>query len=838
MTPTPATRAVLVGWSSADWRIVSPLLDEGGMPNLSALVERGVCGNLASLWPDLPPLSWTSIATGKRPHRHGILGFAEPDGVGGVRPITRHGRTATPLWSIASRAGLESVVVNFGPTWPADHIAGACVSNRFVATLPEVIRDPRAGSCSGLVHPEMKTADLAAACATAMRVPEEILRRFLPGLGSPFVHAAAVSIVAAAVAAALATAAIVRDLAAVTSWSLLAVRFSLVDQLADRFLMFHPPPGPGIDGAAFAAYCGVIAAAHRLLDDLLGELVAAAGPEACIAVASDRGLQWTRLRAVDGPSGGRPRAAACGLLALAGPGIKRDERVYGSTILDICPTVLRILGLSRGADMDGRVLDDAFTVGADAGAAATIPSWEEPPAAAPAAAEAPAAGASDAVRRVARERALTLARCLVSAGDPAAAEPVLRRLVADQPADAETVAELAECLRCLGRPGDAVAVLEGLDARTLAADAAAVDVFHAGALVEAGRPVDALERLRTTLERHGRRPEALVAVAQAEAALAHHAEAEAACREALVLDATHHPALVILASALYRLERYSEAAEAARNAVALRHFDPSTHLLMGTALAACGRATEAITALETATRQAPGLVEAHERLAIVHARQRRDFAAADSSRRAAREAAATPRPAAASAASHASRIVVVSGLPRSGTSLMMQMLAAGGIPPLTDRTREADEDNPHGYLEFDAVRRLARDASWIAAARGRAVKVVCPLVPSLPLGHDYRVVLMVRDMHEVLASQRAMLGRRGADPAAADERLQPAFERQLDQARAWCVAAGTPLLEVGHRDCIREPAAVAARVEGFVGGPLDIAAMTAAVDASLWRNRS
>ncbi|MFM7184122.1 MAG: alkaline phosphatase family protein [Planctomycetota bacterium] len=158
-TPTTATRAVLVGWSSADWRVVSPLVDEGGMPNLAALVDRGVCGNLASLWPDLPPLSLTSIATGKRPHRHGILGFAEPDGAGGVRPITCHSRTATPLWSIASRAELESVVVNFGPTWPADQIAGACVSNRFVATLPEVIRDLQAGAGPGLVRIEDRTVN-------------------------------------------------------------------------------------------------------------------------------------------------------------------------------------------------------------------------------------------------------------------------------------------------------------------------------------------------------------------------------------------------------------------------------------------------------------------------------------------------------------------------------------------------------------------------------------------------------------------------------------------------------------------------------------------------------
>lgn len=838
MTSQTPTRTVLVGWSSGDWRVVSPLLDAGLLPHLAGLIDRGVCGNLASLWPDLPPLLWTSMATGKRPQRHGILGFAEPDDAGGIRPVTRHGRLATPLWSIASRAGLESLVVNFGPTWPADPITGTLVSNRFVTALPEVVRDPHASIGPGLVHPETRAAALAASCAAAMRVPDEILRRFLPGLGTATVHAAAVSIITAAVAEALAIAAMVRDLAAAGSWTLLAVRFSLVEQLADRFLMFHPPRGPGIDASAAAAYSGVIVAAHRLLDDLLGEIVAAAGSSACVAVTSDRGLPWTRLRAPQASAATRSRAAPCGIVTIAGPGITRDERIYGASILDVCPTLLRILGLPRGADMDGRVLDDAFMAGSH-GAADVIPSWDEPQPAQPAIAAVPPAGTSDTVRLVLHQRALTLARCLVSAGDAGAAEPVLRGLVADRPGDVEAVTELAECLRCLDRAAEAVALLERLGTPA-AADAPALDVLASMALLEAGRPADALARLRDTLARHGRRPDALVAVAQAEAALARYAEAEAASREALAGDPAHRPALVVLASALYRLDRYAEAAEAARAGLALQHFDPRLHLLMGTALAACGRPAAAVAALETAVRQAPGLVEAHERLATVHARQRRDFAAADSSRRAAREAAARAPASAdhAPAASPAPRIVVVSGLPRSGTSLMMQMLAAGGIPPLTDLARAADEDNPRGYLEFEAVTRLARDSSWIRCARGRAVKVICALVPALPPGHEYRLILMQRDMSEVLASQRAMLRRLGAGPAAMDDQLRPAFARHLEQARAWCAAVGVPMLEVDHRTCLTAPAAVAARVAEFLGGHLDATAMAATVDASLWRHRS
>lgn len=268
--------------------------------------------------------------------------------------------------------------------------------------------------------------------------------------------------------------------------------------------------------------------------------------------------------------------------------------------------------------------------------------------------------------------------------------------------------------------------------------------------------------------------------------------------------------------------------------MALGHVDPSTHLLLGTALAACGRAEAAIAALEIACRQDPGLTEARERLAAVHARQRGDFAAAHASRRRGDEARSGG---AASAAEGSSRIVVVSGLPRSGTSLVMQMLAAGGIPPLTDAVRVADRHNPRGYLEFEAVKRIARDRSWIGQAAGRAVKVIASLVPELPPGHDYRVILVHRDLQEVLASQRAMLGAPTAT-AAADDRLLRAFARHLDRARQWCEAARVPLIDVEHRVCVTDPAGVAARLAEFLGDRLDNAAMAGAMDASLWRNRS
>ena len=185
-------------------------------------------------------------------------------------------------------------------------------------------------------------------------------------------------------------------------------------------------------------------------------------------------------------------------------------------------------------------------------------------------------------------------------------------------------------------------------------------------------------------------------------------------------------------------------------------------------------------------------------------------------------------------------IAVVSGLPRSGTSLMMQMLVAGGLPALSDDRRAADESNPRGYLEHEAVKRLKDDATLLDNARGRCVKVIHALLRHLPPAHAYRVVFMQRDIDEVVRSQAAMLerdGKAGAKLSAAQ--LTAVFARQRDEALAWIARQpNMTLLEVDHREAVTQPQAVAGRVDTFLGGGLDTDAMAACADASLYRSKA
>jgi hypothetical protein len=184
-------------------------------------------------------------------------------------------------------------------------------------------------------------------------------------------------------------------------------------------------------------------------------------------------------------------------------------------------------------------------------------------------------------------------------------------------------------------------------------------------------------------------------------------------------------------------------------------------------------------------------------------------------------------------------VTIVSGLPRSGTSLMMQMLKAGGMTLLTDGQRAADEHNPRGYFELEAVKHSRSDLGWLPQAGGRAVKVIHLLLPQLPAGRQYRVVFMLRDLAEVVRSQRAMLKQQGrTGTALADEKLAGVFQKQIAEVRQWLSKQPNfRVLHVNYHDVLADPLGSAQRVAAFLGESLDPAAMAAVVEPGLYRQR-
>jgi len=353
-------------------------------------------------------------------------------------------------------------------------------------------------------------------------------------------------------------------------------------------------------------------------------------------------------------------------------------------------------------------------------------------------------------------------------------------------------------------------------------------------------------------------------------------DAERSYQRAIAIDSENpHAHLGLCRSYLLRREN-QRAAEAALRSIGLLYQHPMAHYWLAIALHRMGRSLPAVEALQVAISLNPNFPEAHQRLASLYRNRLGDLDKAAKHRKLAVEMRLARRQATAAGQKYQSSrvsgqlhhsegesalpaipkatvenkeivmpsdpnkyVTVVSGLPRSGTSLVMQMLAAGGMTVLSDGRREADHSNPRGYFEYQRVKNLKADNAWLGEGQGKAVKIIVQLIPYVPPRYRYRVVIVERDLDEVVASQRAMLEREGRSGAQiSDEQLKRVFATQSSRVYRWMQnQAGVDVLTVHHRQLIENPALASVEIAEFLDGQVDIERMAEVVDPSLYRNR-
>jgi tetratricopeptide (TPR) repeat protein len=338
-------------------------------------------------------------------------------------------------------------------------------------------------------------------------------------------------------------------------------------------------------------------------------------------------------------------------------------------------------------------------------------------------------------------------------------------------------------------------------------------------------------------------------------------ESEMVYNRALAIDPDNTQAHLGIARLALRRREYQRAADSAGEALGRLYFSPMAHFLQGVAFIGLSEYEQAAASFRTALSQNPHFPQAHLMLARMlkfrlndpetaaeHFQWYREIRGRrpEKPSEIVRETAApgpvpVPTHLEASLPPLGDGVLIVSGLPRSGTSMLMQMLDAGGMPILTDKLHDADEDNPKGYFEHEAVKAMFRDQSWLTEAQGKALKVVVPLVCNLPRGCNYRVLLIERDYNEILASQAKMIARRGGsidDTADRRERLHREYDRLTARAKSVLGArADVTIMSVRYEGVIKDPGGTAELLNQFAGGGLDSARMSQAVDRSLHRNR-
>ncbi|MGA7195276.1 MAG: sulfotransferase [Anaerolineales bacterium] len=185
-------------------------------------------------------------------------------------------------------------------------------------------------------------------------------------------------------------------------------------------------------------------------------------------------------------------------------------------------------------------------------------------------------------------------------------------------------------------------------------------------------------------------------------------------------------------------------------------------------------------------------------------------------------------------------IIVVSGLPRSGTSMMMKMLAEGGLSILTDAIRSADDDNPNGYYEFELVKKLPDGQSkWLADANHKVVKIISALLEHLPANYHYKIIFMEREPREILASQQKMLTNRNEMSKISDAEMQDQFQKHLAAIKYWLARQpNMDVMYVDYNKMISKPENYCQAIADFIAIPVDVSKMLSVPNERLYRNRA
>ncbi len=889
--PAPRRKVLLVGWDAADWQVIQPLLDRGELPALAGIVNGGVMGNLASIRPMLSPMLWNSIATGKRPFRHGVHGFTEVDHeLGQPVPVSTGTRRCQAVWDILNHAGYKTHVVGWFATHPAPALDGACVSDRYSSPAPLDLDAPWPLP-AGTVSPAAWSERLAELRVRPEDVDASVLGMFVPGLAQvDQEHDKRLHHLAIRLAEGFSIHAAATELIEHQPWDFAAVYYRTLDWVCHDFMGYRPPMMTGVYPPDFALYQGVVDAAYRLHDAFLGRLIELAGPDATVVLVSDHGFQSGTQRPQT--ISNLPAAIAdwhrpTGILAMRGAGLRQDELIHGASLLDVTPTILSLFGLPAGTDMDGRVLAEAF---AQPPARRTVESWEQPAPGSPAEGsrqprsaeeewsvvrqfvelgylDDPGGDPQEAVAGTERENRWNLARSYLDARRFADALPLLESICFEWPERPDYRFELALCQLNLdlydeaSETADGLAATAGAPGRLLLANIE----FRRGDLPLCREHLAAAETMDPGL------PGLQNQIGLTYLRLRRWAEAETAYRRTLEADADDAYAHLGISHCLLHAERFEEAAESALHALGARFNLPMGHYQLGVALARLGDGPRAIQALETCLRFQPGFAPAHRYLAALyghvpegaakvrehrsHLNARADQRTAWTARlvelrqgierracerieqRARRRAQTGPVPeeepeaAVPAVPVEPMDFLLVSGLPRSGTSLMMQMLVAGGLEPMRDDLRPADADNPNGYFEWQEIKSLPHNPRLIEKARGKVTKVISMLLPYLPQAHRFRVIFMVRPVADTLASQERMRDRReAATPAAPRGEMQTELrrhrERMLELLRT---SPNVEVLEVDYPALLEDPLTWSKKVAEFAGLAVGAAADPAGV---------
>ena len=743
--------SLLVGWDAADWEVMTPLLTSGKMPHLTGLMEGGVQAQLATLDPPISPMLWTTIATSQWPSSHGVHGFTEIAN-GAVRAVRGSSVQVPTYWDILEENGLSCTTVGWWPSHPAPESKGGGVRISNLAPAED-------GNWLAAGIQPSYLQDLAKdLLLKPEEIPAQAIALFFPNLEVSSEDAVVRSVLKITTHAlnvhTLATLALAYGNQAHAS-----IYYDALDHYKHLGMKYHPPQLPGVSDEAFATYKHIVTAAYRLHDLFLDALLGYTNEKTTTFLISDHGFKsgderWGQLPDHAGAPALEHRHF--GVFLAKGPTIDTSALTSGLTLLDIAPTLLAVHQLCAIPEMKGRV--------APCIASACSPS------------RVPTVAETRSMHHEPITLESSLLSDLIAMGylEANATEVRDQRLL-------ENSYYLARSLRAEGRPEDAWRELALLGLN----ETSPLRYLQLGAaLLAESKQFDALQELLGKVVEGQGQPEiwsyyrALVALSKNEKWIvpnfsAHTMDTSTAIlwgrflvkanryevlNELLQPFGEDRPDLLNLWMRYYLyIENWEEAIRVGLKSTALVFHQPWVHGALAWLFVKTG-----------------------------------DFEAA----RTAKAVQQTLIPSAGKAP-----LFIVTGPPRSGTSLAMQLLQSLGIEPITDEKRKADDFNAAGYFEHEKIKNWTFDDQWLDGQRGRSVKIVAPLLVKAPLPEGPKIILaMRRESQALLQSQRHLMGAESA-PLQWDE-LDRWEKAHGEMALLFAMDAHATVIELWFEDLI------------------------------------
>lgn len=826
-------KLLVIGWDAADWTILNPLLQSGKMPALARLMNGGFHGKLASLQPMLSPLLWTSIATGVRPHQHGILNFVEVDPVGeSVRAVRGSSRKVKTFWEILHDRGVHSNVIGWWPSHPAGDSGGVQVSN-FYNRSGDTGLDPL---LEGTVFPSEKSDAYADLRVHATEMTSRILAPFFPHVDEMDGSDGILSSCAKIIADAASIQSAVTEAMVTTDWDITSVYWDALDHFKHVAMRYHPPRAKGVSESDFKKYSGIVEAGYRFHDMMLDRLLDLAGEDCHVILMSDHGFTTGDERLSDTPDiPGGPAAEhhPFGVLVGKGPEWKAGE-VFGHSILDICPAILHLFKAPQADNFEGRLPREWWKVNSPS---SSVPSYPSELGKEHGSTKEEKRLLSDlealgyislpendtlAIRAVEGDSRYNKVTSLLDGRRIQSALNEAERLVMDFQNESRYAYQY---LGILLMTNDTRFSKE-LTRVTEQFPSVSASYFHGMQALRSGFSVKAIHYFKEVLDGIGSHPNIEVSIAKALHSAGSTDEAISFLKKTSEVHSRLPAAPLELAKIYDDLGDSSKVIIHAITAIERTFYLPEAHALVGRHSLFLGDVESAEAAYRLLLHMSPNDEQSRKVLQkiLIDSGRSEEAKSLNKEER-------LPQ-------------IIVTGWPRSGSSMMMRMLEASGLALFHDSNRVADDSNPHGYFEHEAILRTHIDTSWLSSSEGKVAKVLHPQFRQLPGDRSYLVIWMDRPLTEVVLSQEVMLGK-SKESVMNHFPFGKAMQMQadMDAALSWAESSGNMnVLRVSYNDCQEHTKEVVQSVVDFLekGGvdlDWDVEAMETAVDSSLYRSR-